>query len=72
MSNIMHRQALGQIAAVGALYNARSDSFIPGLSVVSNVPPGTVTLTDNNTTDVQLCLSDTLKEKFEKMDITAT
>ncbi|PMD45744.1 hypothetical protein L207DRAFT_630143 [Hyaloscypha variabilis F] len=71
MSNAIYRKALGQIAALGALYDARNDSFIPGLSVLSTIPPGAVTITDNHTSDVQLCLSDTFKEKFEKMDITA-
>ncbi|OCK85677.1 hypothetical protein K432DRAFT_439107 [Lepidopterella palustris CBS 459.81] len=71
MSNAIYRKALGQIAALGALYDARSDSFIPGLSVLSTIPPTAVTTTDNRTSDVQLCLSDTFKEKFEKMDITA-
>lgn len=71
MSNTIYRKALGQIAALGALYDARSDFFIPGLSILSAIPLGAITITDNHTSDIQLCLSDTFKEKFEKMDITA-
>ncbi|KAF8463715.1 hypothetical protein BDZ91DRAFT_731489 [Kalaharituber pfeilii] len=70
--NILKRVALGQVVTLGALYDARRDTFLPGLSLLKGPhPPGSVTTTDIPTSDVKLSMSDSYKAKFDDMGISA-
>lgn len=40
-TNLLRRLALGQMAPLGTLYDARSETFLPG-SILANMPPGEV------------------------------
>ncbi|KAI9780418.1 MAG: hypothetical protein M1839_006692 [Geoglossum umbratile] len=63
------RPALGQVAQIGALYDARRDSFIP-LSLLKSTPPlSSVIVTGDNTSDVKASFTDTYEEKFDKMNL---
>src|SRR4051794_6511132 len=63
------RPALGQVVQIGALYDARRDSFIP-LSLLKTTPPlSSVIVTGDNTSDVEVSFTDTYEEKFNKMNL---
>ncbi len=65
------RAAVGRIANVGDLYNARTDSFL-GVSVFKKSPPlAAIRITDSPFSDTQYVRSETFSEKFEKLDIKA-
>jgi hypothetical protein len=65
------RAAIGRVASIGDLYDARSDKFC-GTSLLKKRPPdGVIRITDNPFTDVQIIHSDTYSDKFEKLDIKA-
>ncbi|KAF3914916.1 hypothetical protein ABW20_dc0107937 [Dactylellina cionopaga] len=69
MPQVLKRPALGQVAALGSLYDARSDSFV-GLSLFRSSPPiSTVQTTENHTTDIKLTKLDTYKEKFDRLNL---
>jgi len=71
ITNILKRQALGQIAALGALYDARSDNFI-SLSLMKEPPPATsIAVMPNHSTDIKISKTDTYKEKFDRLDVEA-
>jgi hypothetical protein len=70
-SNTLKRPALGQIAALGTLYDARSDTFVP-LSLLNSSPPAAaVDKTEKHSTDVKISKTDTYKEKFARMGVDA-
>jgi hypothetical protein len=65
------REALGRVAYIGDLYDARSDSFC-GIQVFKKIPPATtIRLQDNQSTDTQMVTSDKYSDKFSKLDIKA-
>jgi hypothetical protein len=65
------RPALGETASLGALYDARTDSFVQ-LSVVKNRPsPKAITTTDNYDSDIKYINHDSFKDKFSSLDIGA-
>jgi hypothetical protein len=65
------RPALGEAASLGALYDARTDSFVQ-LSVVKNRPsPKAITTTDNYDSDIKYISHDSFKDKFSSLDIGA-
>ena len=69
LPNILKRPALGQIAPLGGLYDARSDTFIP-LSLLKDVPPDSAVDTkQNHSTDIKFSKTDTYKEKFDRLDV---
>ena len=66
------RAAIGRVAAIGDLYDARSDKFIGGTSLFKRTPPnGVIKVTENPFTETQFIHSDTYSDKFEKLDIRA-
>ena len=68
----LQRAALGQSASLGMLYDARTDSFLSGFSLLTKAPPvEAVIVTDSHTSEIQLSFSDTYDEKLRKMDLTA-
>lgn len=71
MPSILKRPALGQIAALGSLYDARSDTFI-SLSLLKEAPPATsVETTQKHSTDIKFSRTDTYKEKFDRLEVEA-
>ncbi|KAL4878023.1 hypothetical protein BJY04DRAFT_221595 [Aspergillus karnatakaensis] len=69
-STTLARPALGQIASLGDLYDARTDTFTT-ISLFSKfLPASAVTVTDNHSSDIKYIHSDTFKEKFTQFGIT--
>ncbi|KAI0384983.1 hypothetical protein F5Y04DRAFT_203063 [Hypomontagnella monticulosa] len=67
----LKRQALGEVASLGSLYNARTDAFIP-LSLFDGQPPnGAVKVTDIHKTDIKFIRSETNREKLSNLKISA-
>ena len=68
-NNIVKRPALGQVAGLGTLYDARTDRFLPR-SLLQELPPvSAVTMTDINTFEIKLSRSDDYQDRFDKLDI---
>lgn len=73
----LKRPALGQVASLGTLYDARSDTFMPLSTPPSNEhsflrgSPSARVITTTNipTSDVKLSRNDTYKDKFDHMGI---
>ncbi|KAF3932854.1 hypothetical protein ABW19_dt0209947 [Dactylella cylindrospora] len=72
MSNsVLKRPALGQVAALGSLYDSRSDSFI-SLSLFKSVPPpGSVNATQKRSADIKSSSSANYRDKFNSLNIHA-
>ncbi|KAI0892882.1 hypothetical protein F4806DRAFT_505347 [Annulohypoxylon nitens] len=67
----LRRQALGEAASLGSLYDARTDSFIP-LSLLNGPPPAkSISVTDMPKTDIRFIRSETNREKLSNMNISA-
>ncbi|XDG00479.1 hypothetical protein ABKA04_000094 [Annulohypoxylon sp. FPYF3050] len=67
----LRRQALGEAASLGSLYDARTDSFIP-LSLLNGPPPAkSSSVTDMPKTDRRFIRSETKREKPSNMNISA-
>ena len=65
------RAAIGRVASIGDLYDARSEQFI-GFSLFNKqLPKDVIKETDNPFTDSQFIHSDTYSEKFDKLNIKA-
>jgi hypothetical protein len=69
--NTIERSALGRIAKLGDLYDARTDSFC-GFSMLTGAPPlSAVTLTDNFSNRTDVIYTETLEEKGTALNIAA-
>src|SRR3981189_476246 len=69
--NAAQRPVLGQWAELGALYDARTDKFVPFSLLKSAPPAAAVRVIGHNTSEVQLSFSDSYAEKFSKMKVGA-
>ena len=67
----MTRPALGQMASLGSLYDARTDSFISLSLLRTTPPPAAVVTIANHSMDVKFSMTDTHKEKFDRMGVSA-
>jgi hypothetical protein len=56
--------ALGQVADLGAFYDARTDSFLPTNLVTGNPPPSIVNSTSHKSRQVKAIVNDTMTSKF--------
>lgn len=65
------RPALGEAASLGALYDARTDTFLPLSACQAQPLRSHITKTDIHDSTIQYSLNDTLKEKFDNLDIKA-
>jgi hypothetical protein len=65
------RPALGQVASLGTLYDARTDSFVPISLLNAEIPDSAITRTDIHTSTFDYSESDSFKEKFSKMGFNA-
>jgi predicted GTPase len=65
------RPALGEAASLGALYDARTDSFVQ-FSIIKNRPnPKAITTIDIHDSDIKYTSHDSFKDKFSNLDISA-
>ncbi len=65
------RAALGRIASLGDIYDARKDDFVRIPIFKKKIPSDAVTSTDNHFADIVFIHSDTFSEKFSKLDVKA-
>lgn len=65
------RPALGQVASLGDLYDARTDNFCHVSLFNKKIPESAITRTDNHFSDTHLIHSDTYSEKFSKWNVEA-
>ena len=63
------REALGRVASLEDLYDARCDTF-NGLNIFkTEIPQNAINSTDNSFTELDYSMSDSLEDKFKKMEI---
>uniref|UniRef100_A0A914XNS0 G domain-containing protein n=1 Tax=Plectus sambesii TaxID=2011161 RepID=A0A914XNS0_9BILA len=67
----IYRQALGRIAHIGELYDARTDTFCGRGLFVSKLPTDSITKTDTPRTVTDFVLTDSINDKFNKLDVQA-
>ncbi|KAF8461505.1 hypothetical protein BDZ91DRAFT_829657 [Kalaharituber pfeilii] len=65
------RPALGQLATLGTLYDARTDNFLPISLFNAQIPDSAITRADKRITTFDYCATDSFKEKFSKMGFDA-
>ena len=63
--------AVGRVAKLGELYDARSDQFLHLSLIKSNLPNTSTTSTQNRQTKLKYSMVNTLEEKFRTLDIQA-
>lgn len=63
------RPALGQVVALGTLYDARRDVFVPRSLLKATPPPSSVIVTDDYASDIKVSFSDAYDEKFKQMNL---
>ncbi|KAJ3467828.1 hypothetical protein MRS44_005392 [Fusarium solani] len=68
-SPILKRPALGQVATLGSLYDARSDVFIPLSLFGEPLPPDAVRITRHQSADPKVINGDTFADKFDACGI---
>lgn len=62
---------MGQVAELGSLYDAKTDSFT-SLSILNSLPPpSAVSSVDNPTSELEFTSNDTYEEKFSKLKLNA-
>lgn len=71
MAETITRPALGQVASLGALYDARTDTFVPISLLNAPIPDSAITRTDNHTIKFDYSECDSFKEKFDKLGLSA-
>jgi hypothetical protein len=67
----LSRAAIGHVASLGDLYDARTDNFVKMLIFNRKIPESAVTISDNQGIDFQLVHTDTYSEKFSKLGVKA-
>ncbi|RFU25805.1 hypothetical protein B7463_g10532, partial [Scytalidium lignicola] len=68
-ANLTRRPALGQLASMGTLYDARIDSFLSASLFDSELPADAINTSTSKQNTVKLSYVDTFEEKFEKLGI---
>ena len=69
MDRTTQRSALGQKFALGTLYNARNDNFIPASFLKPDLPSNAIQITEIQKVDVKVGYEDTYQNQLELMDI---
>ena len=67
--NYIQRPVLGQCVDLGALYDARTDTFVERSLLSGPLPETTVNVKGNQTSRLQYISSDTCKERFNNLQI---
>ncbi|KAJ5751916.1 hypothetical protein N7520_008833 [Penicillium odoratum] len=71
VDQMLSRPAMGQVASLGSLYDARSDSFI-SFSLLRKTPPTEcIETTGMPSTTIKFSKTDTFQEKFDQLHIPA-
>ena len=65
------RAALGQVAALGDLYDARTDNFLNISIFNQKIPESAMSIMDNQFTDLQIIHTDSYSEKFSQLGVKA-
>lgn len=65
------RPALGEAACLGALYDARTDSFVQLSALKNRPPPKAITTTDNHDSDIKYTSQDSFKDRLSNLGIGA-
>ncbi|KAF7557514.1 hypothetical protein G7046_g6018 [Stylonectria norvegica] len=68
MTNLV-RSALGQSAAIGTLYDAKSDTFLPASLFRNELPPDAVSTQQNSRTDVSVSYDGTYLGRFDAFGV---
>ncbi|CAJ0552407.1 Ff.00g063860.m01.CDS01 [Fusarium sp. VM40] len=68
-SPVLQRPALGQVATLGSLYDARSDTFLPLSFFNKPLPVDAVKSTKCSSPETRIISGDTLKDKFDACGI---
>ena len=68
-NTIIQRPALGQVATIGTLYDATSDTFLPRSIFDGNLPGDATIQTDVSKTSIQVNYVDTYKLKFQELGL---
>jgi len=63
------RPALGQMASLGTLYDARTDVFLPVCILNAKVPDSAITRTEKIVTKFEFSADDSLQERLHKMGL---
>ncbi|KAM0433873.1 hypothetical protein ACHAPT_003816 [Fusarium lateritium] len=69
MASPVKRPALGQVATLGSLYDARSDVFLPLSLFDKPLPSDAVETTQHKSDDIEVVNGDTFAEKFDACGI---
>ncbi|KAJ9656414.1 hypothetical protein H2198_004992 [Neophaeococcomyces mojaviensis] len=67
--NQTSRPALGQVASIGAFYNARNDSFLPTGLLSQQPPPGVISFTEIGKIITQVSYVGTYEERFKQLGV---
>lgn len=68
-SNLLEITALGRIAALGAVYDARTEEFTGQSVLQEDIPDDDLTITAINNSNMEIAVTDSYSEKFEKLHI---
>src|ERR1700733_11196252 len=63
------RTAIGRAAALGTLYNAHNDYVLSRSIFTDKIPKEAIQSTDIRGSNCELCMNDTLEEKFSKFNV---
>lgn len=72
METLTRRPALGQNVAIGALYNARKDQFLPDNLLNPHLPEEAFQIVNQNKVDVTVNYGDTYRKRFETLGTPST
>jgi hypothetical protein len=67
----LSRAALGHVASLGDLYDARTDNFTNTSIFNQKIPESAVTICDSQGIDYQFIKKDTYSDKFSKLGVKA-
>ena len=67
MEALTQRPALGQNVAIGVLYNARKDEFLPDNLISSRLPEDALQIIGHNKVDVTVNYGDTYRKRFDTL-----
>ncbi|KAL2830961.1 hypothetical protein BJY01DRAFT_260690 [Aspergillus pseudoustus] len=67
--NTLKRLSLGQTAAIGTLYDARTEAFLDQSLLLGEIPADVITSSTINRTETSVIQTGSIKERFEKLDV---
>ncbi|KAL3480985.1 hypothetical protein BJX99DRAFT_272191 [Aspergillus californicus] len=67
--NTLKRLSLGQVAPIGTLYDARTETFLPESLLTGETPPGAIISTELDHADTARVNTSTVKARFHSLDV---